>query len=73
MSSFQDLGGFPFTITLRQPIKGVTRVLRRFARQRESVLRPTAHNSFGLLSQGYCEEKSLNLKKSTSNLSLILF
>ena len=52
---------------LRQKSKGVTRMLY-------ACSKPHTRNSFGLLPQGYCVTKNLNLEKATSSvLSVIIF
>ena len=58
MSSFQDLGCFSITITLRQRPKGVTRMLLWIKRQRES-------RRLTLL--GCSKRKPLKLEKTTSS------
>ena len=52
MLIFQDLEGFKFTITLRQ----------RSRKLRASFSRCIRGTSFGLMPQGYCERKTLNLE-----------
>jgi len=57
-----------FTITLRQKPKGVTSILRRIKRQRESMR---------VIPLGYClrvivNKKTLNLEKTTSSVLSVL-
>ncbi len=60
---FSRFRGFSFTITLRQKPKGVTRNVEQALsvnlQDREMACStPTARNSFGFLSKGYCEQKN---------------
>ena len=57
MSSFQDLGVF----FVHNNPKAKTKRIYAHARERARFM-PHARNSFGLLSQGYCEQKTLNLE-----------